>query len=272
MARQTQPRHPPEPTAHFTRNRVVVIAVSLLAMLVAAVLVWLTLTALPKTFDASSMLPIKGVTFVGDMQRIDAGELKRVAGGIRGSMLGTDLNDVKAAIRQVHWVRNADVRRRFPATLEVSLEEHRPFAKWNTGEPEQGTLVNTFGEVFEADFDEPLPIFSGPPGSAKEILASYNAFKAQLSVIGQTPVVIALSARRAWQIKLDSGALLELGRSEAQDRLRRYVKAYPVVPALQLANAQIDLRYQSGMALKLKDVNAAKPLTPNSTKKKTIKS
>ena len=267
MPRQPQPRHAPEPTAHFTRNRVVVIVASLLAMLVAAAFVWLAMANLPKSADSSLMLPIREVTFVGDMQRVDASELKRVAGGIKGSMLHTDLNDVKAAIRQVRWVRNADVRRRFPAMLEVSVEEHQPFAKWKTADAEQGSLVNTFGEVFEADLDTPLPIFSGPPGSAKEVLASYTAFKSQLAAIGISPVEVALSARRAWQIRLDNGASLQLGRSEAGIRLARYVRAYPVVPVLQLANARVDMRYQSGLAVKAA-MDAASP----SAKKKIAKS
>ena len=261
MARQPkpQPRHAPEPTAHFTRNRVVVLAVSLLAMLVAAVLAWLAMGALSKNVNSAPMFPIGEVTFVGDMQRVDAAELKRAAGGIRGSMLQTNLNDVKAAIKQVHWVRNADVRRRFPSTLEVSVEEHRPFARWKNGDSEQALLVNTFGEVFEAELDAPLPIFSGPEGTAKEVLASYGTFKAQLAAISRTPSSIALSARRAWQLVLDNGATLELGRIEVGERLNRYVRAYAAVPALQMAHARIDMRYQSGMALKVAD---AKPIRP----------
>ena len=269
MARQpqTQQRHAPESGAHFTRNRVVVIAASLLAMLVAAVLVWLLMTTLPKKSDSALMLPIREVTFVGDMHRVDADELKRIAGGIRGSMLRTDLNEVKAAIRQVHWVRNADVRRRFPSTLEVSIEEHLPFAQWQAADTEHGFLVNTFGEVFEAELDETLPGFSGPSGTSKEVLATYTAFKSQLAVIGRSPLAISLSARRAWQIKLDNGAILQLGRSEAGERLNRYVRAYAAVPALQSANARVDMRYQSGMAVKVATDN-----TPKSVKKKTTKS
>ena len=271
MARQPQPqhrpRHAPEPTAHFTRNRVAVIAASLLAMIVAAVLVWLTLTTLPKKFDSALMLPIREVVFVGDMQHVDASELKRIAGGIRGSMLRTDLNDVKAAISQIHWVRSADVRRRFPSTLEVSIEEHLPFAQWQVADAEHGFLVNTFGEVFEAELDEALPGFSGPPGTSKEVLATYTAFKSQLAVIGRSPLAISLSARRAWQIKLDNGATLQLGRSEAGERLDRYVRVYAAVPALQSANARIDMRYQSGMAVKVAADNTA-----TSVKKKTTKS
>ena len=276
MARRPkpQPRHAPEPGAHFTRNRVVVIAVSMLAMLIAAVLVWLAMGSLPNGTDSSPTFPIKQVTFVGDMQRVDSAELARVAGGIRGSMMRTNLSDVKAVFKQVHWVRNADVRRRFPATLEVSVEEHRPFARWKDGESERGLLVNTYGEVFEAPLDAPLPMFSGPEGTAREVLATYEKFVAQLAVISQTPTVVTLSARRAWELKLHNGASLELGRTEVSERLDRYVKAYAAIPALQLANAQIDLRYQSGMALKVVDANASKPLMGTATKpakKATVK-
>jgi len=171
-------------------------------------------------------------------------------------------------------VRNADVRRRFPATLEVSVEEHRPFARWKDDESERRLLVNTFGEVFEAPLDAPLPVFSGPEGTASDVLASYEKFVAQLAVISQTPSAVALSARRAWQIRLDNGASLALGRTEVSERLDRYVKAYAAIPALQLANAQVDLRYQSGMALKGTDVKASKPVTGTATKpvkKATVK-
>jgi cell division protein FtsQ len=215
------------------------------------------------------MFPIKEVTFVGQMERVDKSDLESVAGGIRGSMLHTDLNDVKAAIKQVHWVRNAEVRRRFPSTLEVSIEEHRPFAKWKEGDSEQSLLVNNFGEVFAADFDGPLPVLSGPDGSAKEVLARYDTFKLLLAPISQTPAAIVLSPRRAWQLRLGNGSTLELGRAEAVERLSRYVAAFASVPALQTANARIDMRYQSGMALKLADAALAKPAA--AAAKKSIK-
>ena len=262
------PRHAPEATVHFARNRVVVIAASLLAMLVAAAMVWLAMGALSKT-AASPMLPILQVTFVGEMQRVDKADLVSVAGGIRGSMLQTDLNDVKAAIKQVPWVRNADVRRRFPSTLEVSVEEHQPFARWKDGDGERSMLVNNFGEVFEAEFDGPLPVLSGPGGTAKEVLAQYETFKSVLAGISLTPAAVSLSARRAWQLRLENGASLQLGRAEAVERLNRYVAAYAVVPALRAANAHIDMRYQSGMALKLSDADLAR-LAP-ATARKTIK-
>lgn len=273
MAREPRlkPRHAPEPEAHFSRNRIVVIVASLLAMVVAAAMGWLLMVTLPKQWGNTQMLPIREVTFVGSMQRVDASELKRVAGGIRGSMLRTDLAEVKTAVRQVAWVRSVDVRRRFPSTLEVSVEEHEPFAHWKSVEGGRRTLVNTRGEVFGADLDDALPMFSGPQGSSKEVMASFLAFRAQLAAIGRSPTEIALSARRAWQIKLDNGVLLELGRAEAAERLNRYVIAYAVVPSLQLANARVDLRYQSGMAIKAA-LDSATRSRGTATKKTTDKS
>lgn len=273
MARLQNPRHAPEPETHFTRNRVVVIGAALLAMQVAAALVWLAMSSVSKNVDLSMLLPIREVTIVGSMQRVSAAELNRVAGGIRGSMLRTDLNEVKAAMKQVHWVRSADVRRRFPGTLEVSIEEHGPFARWKTEDAAPGTLVNTFGEVFEAPHDGFLPVFSGPQGTSREVLAAYTAFKSQLASTGLEPAAISLSARRAWQIKLDNGTTLELGRGEAGERLARYVKTYPMVTALRSANARIDMRYQSGMALRVAEVKPAKEpvVAPKTAKKATTK-
>ena len=38
---------------------------------------------------------------------------------------------------------------------------------------------------------------------------------------------ISLSPRFAWQVKLDNGMVLELGREEMQQRLARFVAVYP---------------------------------------------
>lgn len=203
------------------------------------------------------------------MKHVDAEELKHIAGAIQnmgGSMLRTDLNQVKAAVKQVEWVRDAEVRRHFPSTLEVRIEEHAPFARWVAAvDSEQSFLVNTYGEVFEADIDDQvaMPILGGPKDSSREVMTNYQAFKSQLAVIEQTPAEVRLSARRAWQVKLDNGSTLELGRNDAGERLQRYVRAYTSINAIRTAGTRIDLRYQNGLAVR---VVAAKPNDKNSKK------
>ena len=245
----------------FTRKRAVVIGAALTAMLLATVGAWVGISALSNEsagMKTMPMLPIRTVIFIGgkgELTRVDATELKRIAGAIQsmgGNMLRTDLNQVKAAVKEVAWVRDAEVRRRFPATLEVRIEEHAAFARWqHAGEAERGLLVNTSGEVFGAETDEALPVLSGPLDSSREVMIQYLAFKNQLAPIGQSPSELRLSPRRAWQLKFDNGSTLELGRSDAEARLARYVRAFPDIAALRAANARIDMRYPSGLAVRV---------------------
>ncbi len=277
-ARQSEPTETP---GGFSRKRSAVIGAAFVAMLFAGASGWFAISAMSKETTTMNLLPIRAVTFVGaagELKRVDADELKRIAGAIQnmgGSMLHTDLNQVKAAVKQVEWVRDAEVRRRFPSTLEVHIEEHLPFARWQiAGDAEQSFLVNTFGEVFEAELEDAspvLPIFSGPKDSAREVMASYQAFGAQLSTIEQRPVEVRLSPRRAWQVKLENGSTLELGRNDAGERLGRYLRAFTGIAALRTANTRVDLRYPNGLAVR---VALAKPADAGnkSTKKVTTKS
>ncbi len=259
------------------RKRIVVIGAAFTAMLVAGGVAWFAIAAMPKEAARINLLPIRAVTFVGvtgEFKRVNADELKRIAGAIQnmgGSMLRTDLNQVKAAVKQVEWVRDAEVRRRFPATLDVHIEEHAPFARWQlASDTGQSLLVNTFGEVFEAEFDDALPVFSGPADSSREVMMNYLAFKSQLAAIQQEPSEIRLSPRRAWQVKLSNGSTLALGRSDAGARLARYVRAFPNIASLQLANARVDLRYQTGLAVRA-EMRVVPAKSPNGPSKKTTK-
>ena len=245
-----------------------VIAVALLAMLIAASVAWLVWKWLPEW-------PVREVKFKGDFKQVDANELSKVANVIanvnananaRRSMLRTDLDEVQAAVKQVAWVRNANVRRQLPATLEITIEEHTPYGHWrdvsaSENQPSQamqGLMVNNFGEVFNIgsvtkSTDEKwleMPVFAGPPGSGREVLAGFDQFRKQLLVVERTPKELQLSSRRAWLMKLDNGTVLELGRSDAIARLQRYIRAYHQLATLQAANSHIDLRYQNGLAVR----------------------
>jgi cell division protein FtsQ len=248
----------------FMRKRVVVIGATLAAMLIASVAAWFAISAMSRDENAidakasTPLLPIRNMTFIGNdgpLQRVDQSDLRRIASAIQsmgGNMLGTDLNQVKAALMEVEWVRAAEVRRRFPATLEVRIEEHVPYARWRRDETDTNLLVNTAGEIFAAEIlgDTELPLFTGPKESSREMLIQYLAFKTQLAAIGEAPAELMLSPRRAWQLKLDNGGTLLLGRSDAGERLARFVRAYPSIAATRAANARIDLRYPGGLAVR----------------------
>ena len=263
----TQAQDTPPP---FFRQRIVVLAAGFVAMLLAAAGAWLIWRALPE-------VPVREVRFVNvgmnAFSHVNGDDLTRIARAVaatRVSVLRTDLADVKAAVEQVDWVRRADVRRLLPDSIEVKIEEQVPFGIWRNatgpaatpptdtdGEdmrtaPEQ--LINRFGEVFKGKLpveqQATLPVLIGPPEAAKEVLAGFEQFGKQLSVIERAPRELQLSVRRAWTIRLDNGMTLEIGRSDAELRLVRFIHAYRQVAALQAAGAHLDLRYQNGLAIR----------------------
>ena len=120
------------------------------------------------------MFPIRSIQLEGDMARNSVPTIRaNAAPRLAGNFFSVDLQQGRAAFETVPWVRRAVVRRIWPDRLAVRLEEHRAVALWQ-GEDGADRLVNSFGEVFDANVgdveDDNLPVLSGPEGSAAQVL------------------------------------------------------------------------------------------------------
>ena len=193
------------------------------------------------------MFELREVTVGGALTHVTRGEVEAlVQRELKGNFLTLDLAAVSASFQKLPWVRNASVRRQWPARLEVALEEHVPLARWGSH-----ALVNAQGEVFRASYNGELPVFIGPEGAAREMAIQYRYFRTSLDAIGQTPVRVEVSPRRAWKLKLANGVTLVLGREQVEARVARFVAAYerafvPLGPGVNY----VDLRYANGFAVR----------------------
>lgn len=169
---------------------------------------------------------------------------------IAGNFFTLDLARTRAAFEKLPWVRKVDARRQWPDRLVVALDEHVPLARWgNSG------LVNLEGELFTAAYDGKLPLFVGPPESVNEIALRYKYFQHSLAAIGQVPAQVHVSPRRAWQIRLESGLVLELGRERVEARLARFIAVYDrTIHRLQRKLDYVDLRYPNGFAVRIPEL------------------
>lgn len=173
---------------------------------------------------------------------------------LRGNFFTLDLAVARAAFEKLPWVRRVAVRRHWPDRLDVTLEEHVPLARWG-----DSALVSTHGELFAGAYDGALPAFSGPAGTVKEIAIQYAYFSRSLSAIGQVPAQVQVSPRRAWQVKLESGLTLELGREQIEARLARFIAAYGrTIGTLERRIDYVDLRYPAGFAVRVPDLPVEK--------------
>jgi cell division protein FtsQ len=210
----------------------------------------------------SPLFPLKEIVVRGELKNAAAAEIQNAVDGTGGNFFALDLAAVRERLEQVTWVRRVDVRRVWPDRIEVALEEHVAFARWNGS-----GLVNTFGELFSAPMDNSaaalLPLFAGPPGSEGEIARRYRRFAETLAPLGANPERVVLTPRYAWQLRLaggdNRGLNLELGRDGAEpveQRLARFVAAYAesIGRLPRRAGAEhryVDLRYPNGFALRV---------------------
>ncbi|OQA35075.1 MAG: Cell division protein FtsQ [Betaproteobacteria bacterium ADurb.Bin341] len=209
-------------------------------------------------------LPIRQVVASQELRHIRQDELERVlVGRLSGNFFSLDVKEVQAAVETLPWVRRVEVRRKWPSRLELGIEEHVPVGRWEDGANHSGKneLVNSYGEVFVAVLGGTeaarLPQLFGPAGTAREVLRQHEEFARILAPIGLKPARVRLSPRLAWQIRLENGMLIELGREQSKSpvgvRLARFVEIYPgSVGNRQALPAVIDLRYPNGFALREK--------------------
>jgi cell division protein FtsQ len=166
---------------------------------------------------------------------------------VRGNFFTVDIENVRKSLERLPWVRRASVRIEFPWKLKVELEEQVAAAHWNDTE-----LVNTYGEVFAGNSNVNLPRFYGQTGTSTEVSQMYRAFNDQLAPLSMKVTHISLSPRRAWQLRLENGMALQLGREEMQQRLARFIAVYPYSLAKMASSASyVDLRYKNGFAARL---------------------
>lgn len=230
----------------------------LLLLVGAAALLWAGLLA----FQRLPLFPLRQVVVLGELKQVTRLQLEYAArGAVTGNFFTVNLEGVQGAFEKLPWVRRTEVRRVWPDALELTIEEQVAAARWRQNDGEY-RLVNQQGEIFTAAVDQDLPDFAGPEGSAPQILARYREFAVALQTIGRQPRTLRLSPRQAWQLRLDDGLVLELGREEPKhpvaERLDRFVANYRETLRLTGNHAgMIDMRYPNGFALRSRPADKA---------------
>jgi cell division protein FtsQ len=208
---------------------------------------------------------IAGIAVQGDTVHSNVAMLRTaVLPKLAGNFFTINLAAAREAFEAVPWVRKAVVRREFPNRLRVHLQEQRAVALW--GEEDGETrLMNDFGEVFEADDSDAqqdrLPRLSGPDAQSPQVLAMYWLLKPLFEPLNLELVQMTLTVRGSWQVELDNGAAVELGRGtpeEVVSRTRQFVGTLTQVTSRygRRPDALIsaDLRHANGYAMRLRGV------------------
>ena len=207
-----------------------------------AAFLWLIVSALDQ--------PIDRVVVQGRFQRVSPMDVEQaVRDRIHDAGLVTvDLATLQRAIEELPWVDTASVGRVWPRGLQVRVVEQVAAARWGAN-----GLLNDRGELFlsEARFIPPeLPRLSGPKGAETLVAKRYLAIQGRLVEGGVRIAALRLDARGAWEIDLDNGVRIRLGRRQVDERFERFVAAALRIVVQRSAEINyVDMRYTNGFSV-----------------------
>lgn len=238
------------------------------AVIISAVLLALAWQAV-KWATRSPVFTVNAIALDAVLERSSVAGVRAVAlPRLNGNFFSIDLDAARAAFEAVPWVRRAVVRRVWPNRLAVSLEEHQAAALWQSEGQRKERLVNTHGEVFEANVkdvaDEELPTLAGSDANSAQMLALHLRLTTALAPIEQHVQTLRLSSRGSWHAELAGGARLELGRGSDDELVARVDRLARTLAQVNSrfgdkprALVAADLRHPDGYALRLAGISTA---------------
>ena len=223
-------------------------ALKLFAWTVALTLVALPIVGVLNGWFAADRWPVTRLSVQAEFDHVSAEQIRAAAQPHLGQgFFAIHLGPLRDAIAKLPWVERVEARKRWPDTVDLVVYEQQPYARWGADR-----LVNRHGQLFavaDAAGLQGLPRLSGPDDRIDDVLRFYADCQREFSGSGLVVNAIAVSPRDGWRIGLASGTVIELGRQQRDERLRRFLDVWP---RLAGSHAQppvaIDLRYANGFA------------------------
>jgi cell division protein FtsQ len=157
------------------------------------------------------------------------------------SIFAADLGAAHARLSRLPWVASADVKRRYPDSIYVSLVEKRPFALWQS--PDGIVVVERNGRVITGDGVErfarlPKLVGAGAPQAAAELIDAVAAHRA----VAARVAAYQRQSRRRWNIILDDGVVVKLPETGWRKQLDALERLIIDAGILERDVTEIDLR------------------------------
>ena len=192
-------------------------------------------------------IQIRQVKLLGDLRYLDAETLtKDLSVRFDGNYLDTTLTEVVSEVESHPWISNASARRVWPDTLLIEIIEQRPVAVYNDTQ-----YLGSSGDLFEPPelVEKPMPRLYGALSETSQVYSHYRVFSDRLVDLAKVTSV-SRGHDLGWEIVLDQGFTLQLGRVDILGRLARARDILMQLDKDRLRQIRkVDARYDNGIAL-----------------------
>jgi cell division protein FtsQ len=161
------------------------------------------------------------------------------------SIFAADLTAARARLLALDWIATAEVVRRYPDSIHVSLVEKQPFALWQIPADAGGSIavVERNGAVITTSGVEqfarlPKLVGAGAPKAAAELIDAVQSHRAISARISYYQLV----SQRRWNLILGDGVVVKLPEQNWQKEIDALEHLIIDKGVLERDVAEIDLR------------------------------
>lgn len=169
----------------------------------------------------------------------------------RGDLiLYVDLDEARARLEALPWVKSAEVRRIWPDQILIKIEERKPIARWQIDGATY--VIDTEGKPIAGESERgfsALPLVVGR--GAAEAVGSFLALVATQPEFKSNVKVAVRVGERRWNLQLANGVEVRLPEEGAEAALAELVKFDREQKILARDIKAIDLRFGDRFVVKL---------------------
>lgn len=223
-----------------------------------------------QSITARTGFAVDQVKVVGNHQTSEIDILDRLELDGWTSLIGFNAEAARERIAGLPWVEVAAVRKVYPHTLEVRVEEREAFALWQQGSDlsvieKDGAVIAPFSGGKQVLL--PLLIGAGAPAKAPDFLAKIEKYPELASRIKG---YIRIGERR-WDLKLDNGVTVKLPEDGEDQAIAELVKVDHDKGLLSRDIAAVDMRLTDRLVVQLTPEAATQREAALNEKPKTLK-
>jgi cell division protein FtsQ len=200
--------------------------------------------------SANVGLTLQDVVVVGRRQT-DRAELLTAVGLKRGDTILTfDVDEARARIEALPWIKWAQVERAFPDAIRITVTERMPLAIWQNAGRLQ--LIDTEGLTIRSGdlrrYRE-LPIVVGP--DAAEQASSILATVAGYPDLAKRMTAASRIGGRRWDLRFDGRVDVRLPEEEPAAALKRFAALQRANGLLERDIVAVDMRFADRLVVEL---------------------
>ncbi len=202
-------------------------------------------------------LTIKSVEVVGELKLLGKDQLQpAIEKYTKTNLYLLDTKALEKELQKNPWVHSVSMTHIWPEKLIIKVHEQKPVALWgeNAMLAENGTIIKAKLPAHKMPVGKAaLPTLYSPNDKGRNMAAGFLKIRQWMKGFPLKVVEFKEDMRGSWQVTLENGMVLKIGREHHKKRLRRFMVGYQeslksIINTIKV----VDLRYTNGFAVKWK--------------------